>query len=538
MDRLHYLDRRMNGGRIIAACCARSLVGVCIGMAAAAQPQFTSYVHYGYSGGQVNVVIEATNGDLVIAGNGTEPSNSDQVAVRFTAGGALAWGLTYYGGTGWSEVITDGVADADGGVILLGHVRETATQRMHLSLFKLDAAGGVVWSHRYRAYDPDEAVIARSLRRDASGALHVLGSCGSDPDTRDLFLMKVDPVGNLLWARAFGYSGQDEARDLVLIPGAGYAVAAGTKYELSRIALLDTMCAVLQDRVWVLPDTTLTVHSLQRGPDGRLSWSGVYMDSTFQRGAFHMEMDSLGGAVAAQAYRDDAGSELWIHDHVLLPDGDRFLVGEEESASGYDESTPLIRIGPTGAVVSSIYTGGHQELSRCVITASDGGIACGETRRTDDNVHQAFQVKKLDADGLPACEVLPLALTRTDHLPDTLSIPLEALGAKPMLRVDRPLTTWPLDIFMDGCSTIGIAGPEQASVPGIHPAPATDRLTITGIRGDRRVRMYDMNGRMVLDQRSHGNATVDVSALPGGCYAVHISADQVVWRTSVVIARD
>ncbi|HMQ75540.1 MAG TPA: T9SS type A sorting domain-containing protein [Flavobacteriales bacterium] len=522
--------------RSTAAGGALCLLAAIASIRTAGQPVFTSYAHDGYSGGQVNAVIEATNGDLVIAGNGTEPGNSDQFAVRFSSTGSLVWGLTYTGGSGWSEYIADAVADPDGGVILLGHVRETATQRMHLSLFKFDAAGGVVWSHRYRAYDPDETVIGRSVRRDADGALHLLGSTG-DPATRDLFIMKVDSAGGLLWTRALGYSGPDEARDLVLIPGGGYAIAAATKYELSRVALLDTMCAVIQDRVWVLPDTTLTIHSLQREADGRFSWTGVYMDSTFYRGAFHMVLDSLGGAVAAQAYRDAAGSELWMYDYVQLPDGDRFLVGEQVSASGDDEATPLIRLDATGGVVSSAYSGGHQELSRCIITTSDGGIACGETRRTDDNVHQAFQVKKLDANGVPACDLLPLTLIRTDHLPDTLSFPLEALGPKPMLRLDRPLTTWPLNNFVDGCSTIGIQDPQRGSGIRVFPNPACDRVMLTGITGTGTVRMYDMQGRMVLEQRPDASAAVDVRSLAGGCYALRIATAAGERASVVVIAR-
>jgi hypothetical protein len=55
----------------------------------------------------------------------------------------------------------------------------------------------------------------------------------------------------------------------------------------------------------------------------------------------------------------------------------------------------------------------------------------------------------------------------------------------------------------------------------IHPSPASDMITVSGVNGDARVRVTDVSGRIVSTRRLSGG-TLDVSGLPGGLYDLHI----------------
>jgi hypothetical protein len=67
------------------------------------------------------------------------------------------------------------------------------------------------------------------------------------------------------------------------------------------------------------------------------------------------------------------------------------------------------------------------------------------------------------------------------------------------------------------------AGTEEveASSLSIYPNPANNVITIAGVTGNSNITIYDVQGRMVL-QNTVLNNTVDVSALTSGVYTMHV----------------
>ncbi len=82
-----------------------------------------------------------------------------------------------------------------------------------------------LWAKAYGGINHDEG---RSIARDESGNLYVTGSFQSNAiifgkdtlknagliGTSDVFLVKYDPIGSIMWATGFGGNGHDEARSI------------------------------------------------------------------------------------------------------------------------------------------------------------------------------------------------------------------------------------------------------------------------------------------------------------------------------------
>ncbi|GHT48364.1 hypothetical protein AGMMS49965_26540 [Bacteroidia bacterium] len=64
---------------------------------------------------------------------------------------------------------------------------------------------------------------------------------------------------------------------------------------------------------------------------------------------------------------------------------------------------------------------------------------------------------------------------------------------------------------------------EEVAAVKLHPNPATENVTITGLQGNETLRFYDANGRAVLTHKATNSVEViPVSQLQKGIYIVRI----------------
>ncbi|HEX7412915.1 MAG TPA: alkaline phosphatase family protein, partial [Bacteroidia bacterium] len=73
----------------------------------------------------------------------------------------------------------------------------------------------------------------------------------------------------------------------------------------------------------------------------------------------------------------------------------------------------------------------------------------------------------------------------------------------------------------------------------IYPNPSSNSFHIdyTGVNGEAVVNVYDINGKVVLNQEMNGKTIIDVSTLSEGIYNINITNSEGVVNKRVVIAR-
>lgn len=189
----------------------------------------------GYFGGSNNdrshAVVRADDGGFVMAGftesNDFDISNTqgsyDFWMVKIDGNGNLLWERSF-GGSG-IEISYDIAKTLDGGYVLTGNtfsadgdVSKTSGES-DFWLVKVNDTGSIVWEQTYGGsrFDAAQAVIASK----DEGYFVVGNSKSSNKDANvnygenDIWIIKTDEAGNLVWQKSFGGSGLDFAFDIV-----------------------------------------------------------------------------------------------------------------------------------------------------------------------------------------------------------------------------------------------------------------------------------------------------------------------------------
>lgn len=109
----------------------------------------------------------------------------------------------------------------------LGTNNLTSTGSSDIFISKLDASGNFVWAKKIGGTGADKA---NSLHTDAAGNIYITGFFSSTVDfdpgigtsnltstgSSDIFILKLNALGNFVWAKKMGGTGADEAFDITL----------------------------------------------------------------------------------------------------------------------------------------------------------------------------------------------------------------------------------------------------------------------------------------------------------------------------------
>jgi hypothetical protein len=115
----------------------------------------------------------------------------------------------------------------DGGYALLGNYQNT-TNNGDMFMMRIDSLGNRVWAYTYGNDSIEDAV---SLRRTADGGFIICGDVTNPRNFNDVKMevAKISSAGDLLWAANFGGSEGNEVKDVAVL-GNGDIVAVGVAY--------------------------------------------------------------------------------------------------------------------------------------------------------------------------------------------------------------------------------------------------------------------------------------------------------------------
>jgi hypothetical protein len=124
----------------------------------------------------------------------------DVLLIKTDAKGNIQWAKAYGG---------KNVVDArffqqtsDGGYIVAGYTNSFGAGELDIFLIKTDAKGNIIWSKTYGGTDDD---FASSVQQTSDGGYIVVGYTASfGAGERNIFLIKTDAKGNIQWAKTYG----------------------------------------------------------------------------------------------------------------------------------------------------------------------------------------------------------------------------------------------------------------------------------------------------------------------------------------------
>jgi uncharacterized delta-60 repeat protein len=234
------------------------------------------------------------------------------------------WARTYGGDIAYSIHQT-----SDGGYIVAGSTASSADGHSDVWVAKLDVVGNVAWQHAYgQTYGPEEGNLdayndwASSIQQTSDGGYIVAGSTAWEEKPyfyTDSLVLKLDQRGNLLWHKVYEGRNADWARSVQETLDGGYIVAATT---------------------WAFEGNGEVAWVLKLDSNGEASWQKTFSGTECRSivcldQAYDIQQTSDGGYVVAG--RDNEA--FW----VIKLDDEGNVSWQRRYGEGYGESAHSIR---------------------------------------------------------------------------------------------------------------------------------------------------------------------------------------------------
>jgi hypothetical protein len=149
----------------------------------------------------------------------------DNYLIRLNANGDTLWTKTY-GNTGYDEAQSI-KQTSDGGFIMVGQTA-TVDYAGDVYLVKTDANGVLVWSTAFGSAAKSD--FGYSVRQTSDGGYIIAGLTNSTgAGLRDVLLLKTNSTGVLQWSKTYGGAADDEARSVEETADGGFIISGFTQ---------------------------------------------------------------------------------------------------------------------------------------------------------------------------------------------------------------------------------------------------------------------------------------------------------------------
>ncbi len=150
----------------------------------------------------------------------------DAYIVKLDSLGALQWSRVV-GGSNF-DYLTSIVQTSDSGYVAAGTTESFGAGSYDVYIVKLDRLGNVLWTRTVGGTGTDGDFLGTSVIQTADGGYAITGVTRSFNTSIDIYLIKLDSGGNLAWTKTIGGSVIDDPYGIVQTSDGGYAIAGST----------------------------------------------------------------------------------------------------------------------------------------------------------------------------------------------------------------------------------------------------------------------------------------------------------------------
>ena len=226
-------------------------------------------------------VVETSSGNIVVGGYttsstlpGLPPMGSlDAYMAQLDVNGAVIWERTY--GSSGFESLDQLLPGQNGGVLAGGYTTstdlgDTNNGSFDYWVFEIDESGNQIWEQLYGGPGLD---AVRSMAYSADGGILIGGQSdsgiGGDKSQAaqgldDMWLVKTDATGNLIWEKSYGGSGYDWAQSIYGLSDGTFVFGGFSNSGISGNKTSESLSGSLD--VWFL----------KADADGNVLWQGLF----------------------------------------------------------------------------------------------------------------------------------------------------------------------------------------------------------------------------------------------------------------------
>lgn len=366
---------------------------------AAYQPPALQWYHsYGGAGDSFGTsVVRTEDGGYAVAGYTNSSGNGgyDVYLVRTDAISNMLWSKTY-GGQG-DDVGHSIVRTADGGYAIVGYSDSFDNGYGDVYLVRTDASGNLLWNKTYGKSNYDSG-MALVQTRDGGFALAGLTCPHDTDDWTYLYLVRTDADGNMLWNQTYGGNGDYTPYSLVQTSDGGYAIVGARElFDNSPadayLIRTDANGNLLWGKTYGGPGID-SCHGLVQMSDGGFALSG-FTNATGEalQHAYLVRTDASGNMLWNKTYKGSGSSYAWSL--ALTSDGGFIAAGYTCPADISSAGVYLVRTDASGNMLWNGTYGGYGGYSVfegwSIVGAADGSyVIAGLISPSFDALKQMF----------------------------------------------------------------------------------------------------------------------------------------------------
>jgi hypothetical protein len=303
-------------------------------------------------------LVLTSDGGYALAGTYGYSNLRDGLLIKTDQSGNLLWNVTY----NWQDQyhrddnqVYALVRTSDGGYALAGSTYNSSSYLLHMWLVKTDADGNRQWQRRY---GDGVGQIAWGIIQTSDGGYLLVGetdTCSSFP-CLNVFLVKTNSSGMLMWAKSFGTPGvssSTSAGSAVQTADGGYAIAAtyspGSSSDAFWLIKTDSFGNPQWNKTYEGAGYYDKAYAIFNTSDGGYAMAGIWGGS--QSDAVLIKTDSLGNQEWMKRVGGTAGDSAYdfkpTSDGGYVLAGNTYSYGAGNPGAGQSEFW-LVKLGPPG----------------------------------------------------------------------------------------------------------------------------------------------------------------------------------------------
>ncbi len=258
--------------------------------------------HYDYA----TCVHQTNDGGYIIFGetDSYDPNFWEGLLIKTDSNGDTLW--TKHLGNSAFYFFQSGVDLNGSGYVAVGFTKIGAADPEDIWLVKTDNNGNVVWTKTFGGSERD---VPSSIYRTTDGGFIISGSTES-PSAGDLdaLIIKTDSDGNLSWSKHYGGTERDIASDVKQTADGGYIIAGHTE-SFGHVNNYNDAWLIKTDNdgdtMWTKTcgsDEHDGAMSVVQTMDGGFVWTGYRKMSTFIQDLWIVKTDADGNTLSSKTY--------------------------------------------------------------------------------------------------------------------------------------------------------------------------------------------------------------------------------------------
>ena len=320
--------------------------------------------HYGSIGYDYgwNAASSPFDDGIIIVGQKSPEigGQSDLWAIKTDSRGIMEWEKTF--GNGADEAGYDVIATTDGGFLFVGFTWSTSNEQQVYAI-KTNSRGTLEWE---KTYGGSMWEVGSSVIEIKKGGFIIAGfsnSPGISSGNTDMFLIKIDNNGNLIWQKAYGnqaFPNHEWAYDIIETPDEGLIiVGARDRYDIESLNALiirtDSEGKIIWEKEFINnKEESEIIYSISKSTDGKYylcsAVNSISSINSYQPKI--IKIDGYGNVDWERKYNSNS-KEYHQFRATVNKTGEVFIVGSSgrEIASGYQEDAFVIKTDSKGSIL-------------------------------------------------------------------------------------------------------------------------------------------------------------------------------------------